>query len=286
MDKQLTAPFKKQLQEQRVGLLAQLASLRGGNVGRAQASADHFGDQTEDSRAQVDTERDLEFALDARESAELDAVDAALKRIEDGIYGVCIDCGADIPAARLHAAPETPRCISCQDKFEHSAITPEARRVPLFPRLIERDPYVHLPRHRLARPFRSPRHPVRPRAHRRAEDQVAQPPQGHRRPYGLAPGYAGRGDSASGHHSPAGGHASHDETYYHSVAEALKGVHEILVTGPAQAKDEFKAHCARHDKDIDKAIVGVISSDHPSDGQLVAMAKQYFLKHDKMNGQA
>jgi hypothetical protein len=58
------------------------------------------------------------------------------------------------------------------------------------------------------------------------------------------------------------------------------------VTGPAQAKDEFKAHCARHDKDIDKAIVGVVTSDHPSDGQLVAMAKQYFLKHDKMNGQA
>lgn len=94
---------------------------------------------------------------------------------------------------------------------------------------------------------------------------------------------SGRGDSASGHHSPGGGHASHDENYYHSIAEALKGVHEILVTGPAQAKDEFKAHCARHDKDIDKAIVGVVTSDHPSDGQLVAMAKQYFLKYDQMN---
>lgn len=103
---------------------------------------------------------------------------------------------------------------------------------------------------------------------------------------GSHQGMHGRGDSASGHHSPQGGHASHDETYYHSVAEALKGVHEILVTGPAQAKDEFKAHCERHDKDIAKAIIGVISSDHPSDGQLVAMAKQYFLKHDKMQGQA
>ena len=96
---------------------------------------------------------------------------------------------------------------------------------------------------------------------------------------------SGRGDSASGHHSPAGGHASHDENFYHSIAEALKGVHEILVTGPAQAKDEFKAHCERHDKAIAKAIVGVIASDHPSDGQLVAMAKQYFLKYDRMQGQ-
>ena len=35
-----------------------------------------------------------------------------------------------------------------------------------------------------------------------------------------------------------------------------------------------------------KAIVAVIPSDHPTDPQLVAMAKQYFLKHDKMSGQA
>ncbi len=120
MSTQITAPFKQQLLQQRTTLLAQLASLRGGNVGRAQASADHFGGQKEDSRAQMETERDLEFTLDARESAELDAVDAALKRIEAGSYGVCTDCGTDIPAARLHAAPETPRCLACQDKLEHS----------------------------------------------------------------------------------------------------------------------------------------------------------------------
>ncbi|MDE2617331.1 MAG: TraR/DksA family transcriptional regulator [Burkholderiales bacterium] len=118
MSTQITAPFKKQLLEQRATLLTQLATLRGGEVGRAQASAEHFGGQKEDSRAQQETERELEFTLDARESTELDAIDAALKRIEDGSYGVCRDCGADIPAARLHAAPETPRCIACQGKFE------------------------------------------------------------------------------------------------------------------------------------------------------------------------
>lgn len=118
MSTQITAPFKKQLLEQRAALLAQLATLRGGEVGRAQASAEHFGEQKEDSRAQQETERELEFTLDARESAELDAIDAALKRIENGSYGVCSDCGADIPAARLHAAPETPRCIACQGRFE------------------------------------------------------------------------------------------------------------------------------------------------------------------------
>ena len=45
MSTQITAPFKKQLQEQRATLLAQLATLRGGNVGRAEASAAHFGER-------------------------------------------------------------------------------------------------------------------------------------------------------------------------------------------------------------------------------------------------
>ena len=97
-----------------------------------------------------------------------------------------------------------------------------------------------------------------------------------------AGGTPGRGDLPSPSHSPKNG----DDTYYHAIAAALQGVHEILVTGPAQARDEFKAHCARHDKTVDQAIVDVIASDHPSEGQLVAMAKQYFLKYDRMQGQA
>jgi hypothetical protein len=94
----------------------------------------------------------------------------------------------------------------------------------------------------------------------------------------------GRGASASGHHSPGGGHDQADEAFYHSVAQALAGVREILVTGPAQAKTEFRAHCARHDKAVDQAIVDVVACDHPSDAQMVAMARQYFLKYDRMAG--
>ncbi len=92
----------------------------------------------------------------------------------------------------------------------------------------------------------------------------------------------GRGPSLSGAHSPDGGHSSSDDHFYHEVAQALTGVSEILVTGPAQAKDEFRAHCQRHDKAIDAAIVDVVASDHPSDGQLVALARRYFLKHDQL----
>ena len=103
---------------------------------------------------------------------------------------------------------------------------------------------------------------------------------------GTHQGKHGRAAKDSGRHSPDGGHAQSDEEYYHEVAQALAGVHEVLIAGPAQAKDEFRAHCKRHDKAVDKTIVAVIPSDHPTDPQLVAMAKQYFLKHDKMSGQA
>ncbi len=119
MNTRITAPFQKQLLAQRARMLEQLAVLRGGVVGRAEASAEHFG-HSEDSDAQVNSERDLEFALDERESAELRLLDAALERIKTGHYGLCLDCGETIPAARLHAAPEAPRCLACQEKVEKS----------------------------------------------------------------------------------------------------------------------------------------------------------------------
>ena len=117
MRQELAAPFKTLLLAQRASLLEQLASLRGGAAGRAEASSEHFG-QPDDSTAQLSTERELEFALDARESAELNQIQAALDRIAAGTYGACHDCGTDIPMARLHAAPEATRCVACQAATE------------------------------------------------------------------------------------------------------------------------------------------------------------------------
>jgi DnaK suppressor protein len=114
---QQTAPFKKQLLERQAALQEQLNSLRGGDKSRAEASADHFN-RPEDSTAQTNTARDLEFALDEHETLELAQVAAALGRIEAGTYGQCVDCGVEIPAKRLHVAPAAARCIACQEKTE------------------------------------------------------------------------------------------------------------------------------------------------------------------------
>ena len=105
------------LTQMRTDLLAQIAQQRGGVISRAEAAADHFG-TPEDSSAQLATERDLEFALGEREILELNAIDAAMHRIAAGTFGTCTDCATSIPAARLAATPEAPRCIACQEAVE------------------------------------------------------------------------------------------------------------------------------------------------------------------------
>jgi DnaK suppressor protein len=42
----------------------------------------------------------------------------ALRRIELGTYGTCVDCGAPVPEGRLEARPEAARCVKCQGKWD------------------------------------------------------------------------------------------------------------------------------------------------------------------------
>lgn len=62
------------------------------------------------------TEREGDEVLEATGTAglnEIAQIRAALARIEDGTYGECMRCGAEIAEARLDALPWTPLCRSC-----------------------------------------------------------------------------------------------------------------------------------------------------------------------------
>jgi hypothetical protein len=78
------------------------------------------------------------------------------------------------------------------------------------------------------------------------------------------------------------GRAPEDHDYYHRVALALDGASEILIVGPAQAKLQLVKHIHAHDAALVNKVVGVETVDHPSDGQLVAYARKYFLAKDQM----
>ena len=62
--------------------------------------------------------RQVLLSLGEAERKQLQLVDEALKAMETGKYGVCIDCEEGIPLKRLEAVPYVKRCVGCKTKYE------------------------------------------------------------------------------------------------------------------------------------------------------------------------
>lgn len=75
-----------------------------------------------------------------------------------------------------------------------------------------------------------------------------------------------------------------EHEYFGHVCDALEGIAEVLVTGPKTGLSDFKHYADKHRPLVAACIVGYESVDHPSENELVALARQYFLKHDRMAG--
>ncbi len=60
--------------------------------------------------------------LSARELNTYKAIDVALKKIENGTYGVCEHCGKEINPKRIEAIPWAKYCVECQEKIEKGYI--------------------------------------------------------------------------------------------------------------------------------------------------------------------
>jgi DnaK suppressor protein len=60
------------------------------------------------------------FRLRGRERFFLDKIDQALKRIDDGTFGICETCEEPISVKRLEARPETTLCIRCKEDQERA----------------------------------------------------------------------------------------------------------------------------------------------------------------------
>lgn len=58
-------------------------------------------------------ERDRAQTLAAQAQEQIEAVDAALRRLDAGAYGACRSCRRPIPVVRLEAVPEATQCVSC-----------------------------------------------------------------------------------------------------------------------------------------------------------------------------
>jgi DnaK suppressor protein len=71
-----------------------------------------FGKREEEATESYELERRLTLEKSIRE--QLAAVEHALKKFEDGTYGLCDNCGKPIPPERLEALPQATLCLDCK----------------------------------------------------------------------------------------------------------------------------------------------------------------------------
>src|SRR3972149_1780563 len=77
---------------------------------------ENFPDPTD--RASLETDRNFLLRVKDRERKLITKIKEALKRIDDGAYGVCELCGEEISEKRLEARPVTTCCIECKKEEE------------------------------------------------------------------------------------------------------------------------------------------------------------------------
>ena len=121
MKKAEVKPFKEMLLVLRarlrgdVSTLADAALSASGSGGGASAVPSHMADMGSDTYEQDNT-----ILLMNNEGETLVQIEGALERIENGVYGSCIECSGKIPKTRLKAIPYTPYCVKCASELESS----------------------------------------------------------------------------------------------------------------------------------------------------------------------
>jgi DnaK suppressor protein len=105
------AAVHQRLEQQRAELSDRLSRIRNDRMRRANPLDADFAEQA--------VQRQNDEVLDALESAtaaDLAAVQRALKRLADGSYGQCTQCGEAIEPARLRALPMAEHCANCANR--------------------------------------------------------------------------------------------------------------------------------------------------------------------------
>jgi hypothetical protein len=90
--------------------------------------------------------------------------------------------------------------------------------------------------------------------------------------------------SHSHHTAQHGSTVRSEHEFFGDVCNALDGIGEVLLTGSRTTLADFRHYADKHRPQAAARIVGYEVVDHPSDNQLVALARKYFLKHDRMSG--
>lgn len=116
-----TERFQMLLLEERSRVEHALASLREDHPGRLDEEVEEISATADNHPAETATatlDREIDYTLEENSTRMLAAIDASLRRIEDGSYGTCTNCGNEIPEGRLEAYPWASECIECKRETE------------------------------------------------------------------------------------------------------------------------------------------------------------------------
>ena len=116
VEKEAITGIRARLERERASLRKDIESLAAEN----QAQQDDYGvgNHVADDATEVFTrERNLALRNNAQDL--LAQVNAALRRLDEGRYGICARCGQEIAPDRLEALPYAIYCITCQSQIEH-----------------------------------------------------------------------------------------------------------------------------------------------------------------------
>lgn len=105
---------RKILLEERDKLVHQLAELGSDEHGDLRSDLD-FGEGFADAAA-VTSERTEVIGIVETLKHQLDDVNAAVTKLDDGSYGMCRSCGEEIGAARMEARPSSLYCVDCKTR--------------------------------------------------------------------------------------------------------------------------------------------------------------------------
>jgi len=111
------AELKKILEDRRREMMSQVQErMRDVRAEGASNTVQGVLDAAESSEADIQDE--IEFALIQMKAETLNKIDEALRRLEEGTYGYCFECGDEVSERRLRALPFAVRCKDCEEARE------------------------------------------------------------------------------------------------------------------------------------------------------------------------
>jgi RNA polymerase-binding protein DksA len=113
-----TERFRDVLLDERRRVEHALATLRDEHRGSLDDEVEERSDNHLAETATATLGREIDYTLGENSGQVLEAIEAALKRIDEGTYGMCVSCGEQIRHERLDATPWVSLCIDCKRKAE------------------------------------------------------------------------------------------------------------------------------------------------------------------------